>query len=179
MPQTCSVCRSSQRQQIDRALLKGTSLRIVARRYGVSKDAAARHARHVTTMLARSPEKAEIAGEALRGRFIRTTEGLIDELLRLRRKAEMSHDIRGAGKLIESTFKGLELLAKFWGLMNERTQHNELHLHLTPEQALRVAETYAARHRGRVLEAGPEGNTADRASAAPAEADATDSESKG
>lgn len=146
----CSICVDpAKRDAVDRLLAKGDGYRPIARRlahFGISKDVVQRHARHTAKLLTRSPEKVELAADALREKFVRTTEGLINDLERLREKAEASRDVRGAAKIIESTFRGLELLAKFWGLLNERTPHQTLHVHLTPERARAVAETFLARH---------------------------------
>ena len=39
-----------------------------------------------------------------------------------------------------------ELTAKLTGELDERAQHNELHVHLTADRALAVAKTYMERH---------------------------------
>lgn len=50
---TCTVCRHEDREAIDFALLSGQSLRDIARRHGVSKDAVQRHGQaHVSPALA-------------------------------------------------------------------------------------------------------------------------------
>ena len=55
MPQLCKICRHPERQAIEAALAESTTLRDVAARFGVSKDAAARHWRnHVRTATAAS-----------------------------------------------------------------------------------------------------------------------------
>jgi hypothetical protein len=43
MPQTCTVCRQPNVAEIERAIVGGEPLRDIARQYGVSKDAVARH----------------------------------------------------------------------------------------------------------------------------------------
>jgi hypothetical protein len=44
MPQPCKICRHTDRQAIDTALLKGwPALRVVGQQFGVSKDALHRH----------------------------------------------------------------------------------------------------------------------------------------
>jgi len=150
MPMVCTICRDpAKRAAVDRFLLKGEGPRPIARRLAhlnVSKDAVHRHALHCSALLARSPEKAEVADDVLRGKFIRATESLIGDLERLRRKAEAARDTRGAARIIETSFRGLELLAKFVGVLSDRPQHASLHLHLPPERARAVAAAYLARH---------------------------------
>ena len=48
MPRTCSICRHPQRHEIEDDLRARLPYRDVARRYGVSKDTASRHRRHVS-----------------------------------------------------------------------------------------------------------------------------------
>jgi hypothetical protein len=43
MPRTCTVCRHSQREQIEKDLLSGDSYRNIADRFGTSKTALVRH----------------------------------------------------------------------------------------------------------------------------------------
>ena len=44
----------------------------------------------------------------------------------------------------------MELTAKLTGQLDERAQHNELHVNLPPDRALAVAKTYLERHGGGV-----------------------------
>lgn len=43
MPRTCTICGHEQRRRIEVAMLEQAPLRDIARRWGVSKDAASRH----------------------------------------------------------------------------------------------------------------------------------------
>ena len=63
MPRSCTICTHSDRQAVDHDLLAGTSsFRDIARQYGVSKDAVARHrADHLPAALARTHEAQELA----------------------------------------------------------------------------------------------------------------------
>jgi hypothetical protein len=62
MPRTCTVCTHEDRADIDSALLAGASLRDIARRVSLSKDAVARHKRdHLPTSLLVAQEVEEIA----------------------------------------------------------------------------------------------------------------------
>ena len=44
MGRKCSVCVHTERESIDQAIVEGQSNRAIARQYGLSKDAVARHA---------------------------------------------------------------------------------------------------------------------------------------
>jgi hypothetical protein len=48
MPRTCTICRHPKRHDIEADLRAGLPYRDVARRHGISKDAASRHRRHVS-----------------------------------------------------------------------------------------------------------------------------------
>jgi hypothetical protein len=117
MPMVCSICRDPvKRAAVDRLLLKGEGERPIARRLahlGLTRHSVRRHAAHTSALMARSPAKAELAEDALRAKFVRTTETLINDLERLRKKAEAGRDVRGAARIIETSFQGLQLLAKF------------------------------------------------------------------
>jgi hypothetical protein len=61
----CSICTHEQRGEIDRALVSGTPVRLVAGRFGTSKSAASRHRRdHLAPHLARALEAADGARAA-------------------------------------------------------------------------------------------------------------------
>lgn len=60
MPRDCTVCNHPERVTLDAALVEGRSYRDVARQFGVSKDAVARHHRaHVSPALVRVVERRE------------------------------------------------------------------------------------------------------------------------
>ena len=61
-------------------------------------------------------------------------------------KAEAAGDYRTALMAIRELTRLLELTAKLTGELDERAQHNELHVHLPPDRALAVAKTYLERH---------------------------------
>src|SRR5215469_16976389 len=61
MPQTCSVCRHANQAEIDRAIIHSESLRDIARQFGISKDAVARHKEHLPKMLVKAHDALEVA----------------------------------------------------------------------------------------------------------------------
>lgn len=77
MPLKCSICFHERRKEIDAALVAGTSLRTVADRFGSSKTSLIRHKMHASQSIVRASEKREE----------RFGANLVDELLRINRKA--------------------------------------------------------------------------------------------
>ena len=77
MPQTCKACKHPQRREIDAALAAGESMRNIASRYGMSEAAVCRHKSHTSTQIVKAAERRED----------RLGDNLVDELLRINRKA--------------------------------------------------------------------------------------------
>ena len=68
---TCTICRDTQRDAIDEALVRGEPLRDIARRTATKKDALARHAAgHLSAKLARSETAAAVSASSLWDRVI-------------------------------------------------------------------------------------------------------------
>jgi hypothetical protein len=69
MPRKCSICRHDQRHEIEADLQARLTYRVIARRYGVSKDAVSRHrashvSLHTTPVLATITKVIAILDEA-------------------------------------------------------------------------------------------------------------------
>ena len=96
MPRRCTVCAHPEREAIDRALLPyELTLRDIARRHGLSKDAAHRHQRqHLPAELV----KVRQAEEAARG------DRLLNKILSLRDRARVILDKAEAAGRIGSCF---------------------------------------------------------------------------
>src|SRR6516164_9108315 len=118
MPQTCTVCRSKKRREIDAALIAGQPLRDIARQYGLSKDSASRHrSHHLTAALAQAEEikHEDLVGEIrdLKKRlwrglsrveaagndpatiaYVRELRGITDQLLALKEKGMVQSEVR-------------------------------------------------------------------------------------
>jgi transposase-like protein len=110
MPRTCTVCRHSERAQIDNALVSGTgTFRSLASRFGLSASSVRRHRRdHLPDTLVRAHAAKEIAdaesladqARALRARTLRLlakaeadgdTENELAAIRELRALAELEH----------------------------------------------------------------------------------------
>lgn len=89
MPPTCTCCCHPQRGDLDQALVEGGSLRDIARRFHVGKDAVARHRHHVGDLIAADRER---RSEELIGHV----ERLLGRALKLLKRAEAGDDIRAA-----------------------------------------------------------------------------------
>jgi len=123
MVAVCSVCTHAERDAIDRALLAGETLRSIAGRFGVSKDAVSRHRPHIGEALVLAQEIKEVA----------RAETLLDQVQSLNRRAlaildraEKEGDIRECCTAIRECRGVLELLAKVAGQMPPETQTNNL-----------------------------------------------------
>ena len=80
MSLTCSVCRHPNLPDIDSAIVRRESLRDVARQYGLSKDAVARHKTHLPAALVKAQAAQEVArADSLLAEVCRQ-EALFDEL---------------------------------------------------------------------------------------------------
>ena len=89
MPRKCCICIHDERQEIERAVLAGDSYRTIAQRFAVSRDAVARHRRHIPTSLAKAQESMEILhGDGLMAQL----RDLTSEARRLKAKAEIGGD---------------------------------------------------------------------------------------
>ncbi len=128
MPRTCTICAHPERATIDTALVAGGTLRDIARQFGLSKDAVARHqADHLSTALVAA------AGEE-------ATRQALDVLQQLKTinaaALTVLKDARAAGdgdlmlKAIDRVHRQCELQAKLLGDLDERPVVNVL---VTPE----------------------------------------------
>jgi hypothetical protein len=143
MPRTCTICNHAQRNEIDRALLAGEAFRNIAQRVSVSPTALFRHQQHIPTALAKANDAALVAhGDDLLAQLGELTA----EAQRIKQKAEAAGDYRTALAAVRELCRIVELVAKLRGELDERAQHNELHLHMPEDRALRVAEAFIARH---------------------------------
>src|SRR5215472_5794554 len=93
MPQTCRVCRHANQAEIDRAIIHSESLREIARQFGISKDAVARHREHLPTMLVKAHDALEVARAG----------ALLDDVL-----AAEDHDVLAAEDRAEGLYAAAE-----------------------------------------------------------------------
>lgn len=119
----CTVCEHEKAAEINRALLAGGSLRDIARRFAVSKDALFRHRQHLPAELVKAQEAKEIAqADNLLGQL----KDLQRRTLSILQAAEQDNDHATALKAIREARGNLELLAKLLGELAERQVINIL-----------------------------------------------------
>jgi transposase-like protein len=107
----CSVCDHPQVGEIDLALVDGGSVRAVARRFGVGRNAVHRHRKggHIADALAKASEAAEVArGDDLLTR-VRELEG---RALLILDRAEGAGELRVALRAIAEVRSTIKLLAE-------------------------------------------------------------------
>ena len=139
MARTCTVCAHPAHHRLDKLVIEGQeSLRSVAHRHGLSKDALIRHRRaHIPKALAKAQEASEIAhGEDLLGQL----RGLQARASQILEEAANSGDLRTALMAIREARSCLELDGKATGELMDRHQHLHAHTELPPEAIERFGE---------------------------------------
>jgi hypothetical protein len=117
MPQSCTVCRSEKRPQIDEALLRNEPFRSIAARFGKSATALVRHkASHLTAALvaAKQAHDTEYAGTVFE-----RLRGINGETIAILREARAASNPALALMAVGRIEKQLELEAKLLGQLND------------------------------------------------------------
>jgi len=128
MPRTCTICRHSEREPIERALVAGESYRHIAARFSASTSALVRHrADHLSQALVKSHEIADVARVDTLLEDVRAAEGRAERLYGAAEailfRALESKDLRTA----------LMAIREARGVMGEARLHMELRGDLTGE----------------------------------------------
>jgi hypothetical protein len=140
----CSICNHDRRQEIENALLRGDSHRVIARQFNVSHGAVARHLKHVSTALIQARKLMEIgAGKSI---FLQLRE-LNLQVEQLKARADRTGDYRGALAALREKTRLVELEARLTGELNEKPEVKIVSLNLDAETARRLTETFLARHK--------------------------------
>jgi hypothetical protein len=128
---------------IEQSLVSGESYRDVALRFKVSRDAVARHRKHIAATVAKSLDSGQITqSESLLAQL----EDLKFEAQRLKQKAERAGDYRAALAAVRELCRIVELVAKLCGQMDARSETRILNVNLDPETVNRITQTFLARH---------------------------------
>ncbi len=135
MPRPCGICGRKDREAIERGYLEGPH-RAVAARYGIAPSRLRLHMKSHAAQFVAAREQGTLAQVC----------GRINDLEAIKEAALKKGYTRVAVASIQAERPYLELKAKLQNELNDRVQHNAPHLHLPPERALQVAETYTARH---------------------------------
>ena len=149
MGRQCTVCGHKDVEEINKLLLCSDSYRAIARQFGLSKDALARHKEsHMPELLLKSQEVKETL----------QADNLLDQIVyyesearRFKGLAESQGDLELALKAVDRALKCLDLFAKARGIISDQPQVNILVL---PEWiALRTAIIQSLRPYPDALEA--------------------------
>ena len=149
MGRQCTVCAHADLEEINKLLLCSDSYRDIARQFGLSKDALARHKEsHMPELLLKSQEVKETL----------QADNLLDQIVyyesearRFKGLAESQGDLELALKAVDRALKCLDLFAKARGIISDQPQVNILVL---PEWiALRTAIIQSLRPYPDALEA--------------------------
>jgi hypothetical protein len=145
MPRVCTVCRHSQREEIDHQLLGASPLRTIADQWSVSKTALIRHkAEHLASTLVKSKQAEQVAhADALVDQLKRLTA----DARRIQEKAERAEDYRAALAAVRELIRIIDLVARLSGDLQARTETNVLNLNVSPDTATRMAEIYLSRRK--------------------------------
>nr|WP_319539423.1 hypothetical protein [uncultured Methanospirillum sp.] len=94
MAPKCTICTHNQREAIERAIISGVPIRIIADQYGISLGAINRHKdSHMTEALAKSREIALEMGESRASTLMAVTMSLLQQ------SQDITAEARGAGDL--------------------------------------------------------------------------------
>ena len=127
MPPKCSICYHPDRQTIDQALVSGETLRDIAQRFAVSRDALYRHKAHIPTAVAKAHEADEVA-EA--DRLLATVRDLLQSAIATIDQAERAGELRTKLAAIREARETAKLLLEVHGELQTAPTFN---LVLAPE----------------------------------------------
>ncbi|MGA7627649.1 MAG: hypothetical protein WCA60_04090 [Methanoregula sp.] len=117
----CCICAHKSRTEIDQEIIRGTSLRTIAKQFGATKSSLYDHqkAGHISASVAKAEEARQIAnGEDL----LKWTKGLLSKSISYMNKAETAGDLRTAISAIREARGCVELLGQVTGELNARNQ---------------------------------------------------------
>lgn len=129
MPQVCTICAHEDREAIDRALIRGESMRALAARYGtLGRMSLQRHRKeHLPELLAKGYE-AERMAEA--DELLMDVRQLQERTLLMLQEAERAGELRTALSAVREARHNIALLAEMRGELDRRPVINIL---LSPE----------------------------------------------
>jgi len=118
MPRTCTICTHANKDEIDKALIDNATVRDIARRHSVSKDAVHRHKQsHLPRALVQASQAAEVVhGDNL----LNQMRDLNARTLTILARAEHTGELRTALAAIGEVRRNLELLARLMGELEQK-----------------------------------------------------------
>jgi hypothetical protein len=142
----CSICNHNRRQEIEHALLRGESHRVVAQQFTVSRGAVARHLKHASSALTQARKLGGI--EPGKNILLQLRE-LNLQAEQLKARAERVGDYRAALAALREKTRLAELEARLTGELDEKSEVKIVNLNLDTGTARRLTETFLARHKER------------------------------
>lgn len=128
MAARCTVCRSKHRAEVDSALVTGTSLRDIARRFHLTKDSIQRHgSKCVKAELAKRVEARELA---LADRLLNEMEQLHRVTRLITARAIKTKDLRTGLRGIGEARRNLALVARMVGRLEPRQEQDKRDGHM-------------------------------------------------
>lgn len=112
MPLKCTACYHESQAEIDQMLLAGTSLRNVAKRFGTSTTSLHRHKQHISKILVKAKESAQIAKADT---LLDQVRNLLSQAERLTERAEQAGSLDTALRGIAQVRSVLQLLGEVSG----------------------------------------------------------------
>jgi hypothetical protein len=122
MTRTCTVCNHKDIEEINKLLFCSGSYRDIARQFGLSKDALARHKEgHIPEVLSKSNDIKEIVNADSLLSKLQEEAVFVREM---RDSAKEGGDIELALKAVDRALKCIDLYAKVSGLIQEQPTVN-------------------------------------------------------
>jgi hypothetical protein len=140
-PRRSTIIGHPDQARIERDLALGRPLQRIARKYGISKDAAWRHKRHLPPQLKAALAAHALApGQDLEQIRITESEGLLANLAAQRARLLLSQDAALeaeqfgiVAQLASGIHRNLELVGKYLGEFAQHSIHTTISLLVTPE----------------------------------------------
>jgi hypothetical protein len=154
MPRSCTVCHSPHLEGIELWLKEGQPLSAISRKFGVSRDALRRHAKHTQeqkalgTLVVMEEAPASDGGDLLKK--LHKAEVLIDSVIR---EAERHSDNRTRLLAAREQMRAVELEAKLCGALESRAGvvNNTIAI-VDDATAVKIARTFVERYGAKELE---------------------------
>jgi hypothetical protein len=133
MPMTCKLCRDPRQRAINKAYASGQSNRAIGRQFGVTKDCAQRHRKHIKAAVTKAVAKRKVR----RGTTVVTTfEGLVKQATDSLGKATTDGAKIGWHGVLQRYMQ----MAKEWGIDEQRRRDQEKERGLTDDDRRVIAE---------------------------------------
>lgn len=140
MARTCTICTHHRRDGMDKLLLRGEQITVVARRYGVSDDALGRHKKHMQLVIAKAATLVDQKDVAYGSALMAEIGRIRADAERLQLESERRQDVRGALRAIHERLAVVELEAKLSGQIDTSQKSVTINVQaISPEEAVEYA----------------------------------------